>query len=38
MLILRKLEKKRIQQLNSIKKMKVFLENPLLLSGDYILV
>ncbi len=38
MLILRKLEKKRVQQLNSIKKMKVFLENPLLLSGDYILV
>jgi ribosomal protein L19 len=38
MLILGELEKKRIKQLNNIKKKKVSLENPLLLSGDYIIV
>ena len=38
MLIIRKLEKKRIKQLNNIKKIKVYIENPLLLSGDYIVV
>jgi ribosomal protein L19 len=35
---LRKLEKLRIKQFNDVKKNKTYLENPLLLSGDYITI
>lgn len=38
MLIINNLEKLRIQQLNNIKKIKKYIKNPLLLSGDYIIV
>ena len=38
MLILTYLEKKRIKQLNNIKKIKSYINNQLLLSGDYIIV
>ena len=38
MLVIHKLERKRIRQFNSIKKLKLYVEDPLLLSGDYIIV
>ena len=38
MFVIRNLEKKRIKQFNNIKKVKAYIENPLLLSGDYIVV
>lgn len=38
MFILTNLEKKRIKQFNNIKKIKSYINNQLLLSGDYIIV
>lgn len=38
MLILTNLEKKRIKQFNNIKKIKSYINNQLLITGDYIIV